>query len=137
MIKILPVYAMDCSQHDLWVNQWTTAQVSLRMVVWIYFKNRYHPGELAELCFVMGVSCYSESYASRVPMATDRTLLLVSCIYNFWRFHGVVAAHFQVVRTRTFFKSIDKNINMVIYEFITNIKKRIDYFSKYSAYFNF
>lgn len=130
MINILPVYAMDCSQHDLWVNQWTTAQVSLRMVVWIYFKNRYHPGELAKLCFVMRVSCYSESYSSRIPMATDRTLLLVSCICNFWRFHGVVAAHLQVVRTRTFFKSIDKNINMVIYKFITKHKEKNRLFSK-------
>lgn len=90
-----PLHAMSGCQHNLFVNQGTSTFVDLLYgFVWTYrlfFENRYHPWEFAELSFVLRTPFDPETYTFWVSMSTPfsdsgtwcNPFFTLQCIWRF------------------------------------------------------
>ena len=94
---------MRCCEHNLWMNQRTSALVHIQLL-WIVIhlflpQDGDHPRKFPKLSFVVIVTGYAEAYAICVTMAAPSPQLWCWCD---WFGHpiGLLAAHIEVVLTR-------------------------------------
>lgn len=111
---------MESGHYDFWMDQRAAA-----MVDWfgrVLFQYGHHPRELAELRFVVRVTDYPESHATRVPMAAVRTCILDRYSRHFSLVLNAYTAFLSVIGARAL-NPVDIRTRVVICAEATKILK--------------